>query len=61
MEKHRRRKETKKCFEGIREYKQQVTLPIICKDAECCVISQTYFILKDAKVLSVRFIIYQKL
>ena len=32
-------------FEGIQNFKQQVTLPIICKDAEDNVISQTDLIL----------------
>ena len=38
-EENHRRNETKKFFEGLRNYKQ-VTLPIICKDAEDNVISQ---------------------
>ena len=43
---NRRRNETKNFFfEGIQNFKQQVTLPIICKDAEDNVISQTDLIL----------------
>jgi hypothetical protein len=39
IEENHRRNETKKFFEGIRNYKQQVTLPTICKDAKDNVIS----------------------
>jgi hypothetical protein len=46
MEGNHRRNETKNFFEGIRNYKQQVTLPIICKDAENNVISQSDLILE---------------
>jgi len=45
IEEIHRRNETKKIFEGIRNFKQQITLPIICKDAEDNVISQTDLIL----------------
>jgi len=45
IEENHRRNETKKCSEGIWNFKQQVTLPIICKDAEDNVISQTDLIL----------------
>jgi hypothetical protein len=41
IEENHRRNETKKFFEGIRNFKQQVTLPIICKDPENNVISQS--------------------
>ena len=34
IEENHRRNETKIVFEGIRNFKQEVTLPIICKDAE---------------------------
>jgi len=45
MEENHWRNETKNFFEGIQNFKQQVTLPIICKDAEDNVISQTDLIL----------------
>jgi hypothetical protein len=41
IEENHRRNETKKLFGGIRNFKQQVTLPIICKDAGDNVISQS--------------------
>jgi hypothetical protein len=41
IEENRRRNETKKLFEGIRNFKHQVTLHVICKDAENNVISQS--------------------
>ena len=44
-----RRNETKKFFEGIQNFKQQVTLPIICKDVEDNVISQRDLILASWK------------
>jgi len=46
IEENPSRNETKKFFEGIRNYKQQVTLPIICKDAEDNVKSQSDLILE---------------
>jgi len=49
IEENHRRNETKKFFEGIRNYKQQVTLPVICKDAEDNVISQPDLILERWK------------
>ena len=45
IEESHRRNETKKLFEGIQNFKQEVTLPIICKDAEDNAISQTDLIL----------------
>jgi hypothetical protein len=45
LEENHKRNETKIFFEGIRNYKQHVTLPIICKDAEDNVISQPDLIL----------------
>ena len=48
-EENHRRNETKKFFEGIRNYKQQATLPIIYKDAEDNVISQPDLILERWK------------
>jgi hypothetical protein len=39
IEENHWRNETKKFFEGIRNFKQQIILPIICKDAEDNVIS----------------------
>ena len=39
----------KKFFEGIWKYKQQVSLPVICRDAEVNVISQPDLILKRWK------------
>ena len=41
--------QNKKFFEGIRNYKQQVTLPTICKDAKDNVISQPDLILERWK------------
>ena len=41
IEESHRRNEIKKLFEKIRNFKQLVTLPIICKDVEGNVISQT--------------------
>jgi hypothetical protein len=61
IEENHRRNETKKLFEGIQNFKQQVTLPIICKDVEGNVISQSDRILARWKTLSVRCLIYQKL
>jgi len=49
IEKYQRRTENKKFFEGIQNYKQQVTLPIICTDAEDNVISQPDLILERWK------------
>jgi len=48
-EENHRRNETKKFFEGIRNYKQQVTLPIICKDAKDNILSQPDLILERWK------------
>jgi hypothetical protein len=45
IEENHRRNETKRFFEGIWNFKQQATLPIICKDAEDNVISQRDLIL----------------
>ena len=45
MEENHKRNETKKISEGIRNFKQQIVLPIICKDVEDNVISQTDLIL----------------
>jgi hypothetical protein len=45
IEENHRRNETKKVFEGIRNFKQQNILPVICKDAEDNVIAQTDLIL----------------
>jgi hypothetical protein len=45
IEENHRRNENKKFFEGIRNFKQQNTLPVICKDAEDNVIAQTDLIL----------------
>jgi len=44
IEENHGKKETKKLFEGIQNFKQ-VTLPIICKDAEDNIVSQTDLIL----------------
>jgi hypothetical protein len=41
IEENHRRNETKKFFEGIRNFKQQNILPVICKDDEDNIISQT--------------------
>ena len=41
IEENHRRNETKKFFEVIWNFKQQVILPIICKDAQDNIISQT--------------------
>jgi len=49
IEENNRRNKTKKFFEGIWNYKHQVTLPIICKDAEDNVISQPGLILERWK------------
>jgi hypothetical protein len=49
IEENHRRNESKKFFEGIRNYKQQETLTIICKDAEDNVISQSDLILERWK------------
>jgi len=49
IEEYHRRNETKKFFEGIQNYKQQVTLRIICTDAEDNVISQANLILESWK------------
>jgi len=49
IEENHRRNEAKKFFEGIRNDKQQVTLPTICKDAEDNVISQPDLILERWK------------
>jgi hypothetical protein len=49
IEENHRRKETKKFFEGIRNYKQEVTLPVICEAAKGNVISQSDLILKRWK------------
>ena len=49
IEENHRRNETKIVFEGIRNFKQEVTLPIICKDAEDNAISQTDLILAGWK------------
>ena len=61
IEENHMRNETKNFFEGMRNYKQQVTLPIICKDAEDNVISQPDIIIKDEKTVSARLLIYHKL
>ena len=45
IEENHRRNETKNFFEGIWNFKQQIILPIICKDAEDNVISRTDLIL----------------
>ena len=50
VEENHRRNETKKFFEGLWNFKQEVTLPIICKDAEDNVISQLDRILARWKV-----------
>ena len=49
IEENHRKNKTKKFFEGIQNYKQQATLPIICKDAEDNVISQIDLILERWK------------
>ena len=49
IEENHRRNETKKFFEGTGNYKQQERLPIICKDAEDNVISQSDLILERWK------------
>jgi len=49
IEENHKRNETKNFFEGIWNFKQQVTLPIICKDAEDNIISQTDLILARLK------------
>jgi hypothetical protein len=45
-EENHKRNKTKKFFEGIQSYKQQVTLPTICKDAKDNVVSQPDLILE---------------
>jgi len=49
IEENHRRNETKKFFEGLWNYKQQVTLSIICKDAEDNVVFQPDLILERWK------------
>ena len=49
IEENHRRNKTKKFFEGVRNYKQQAPLPVIFKDAEDNVISQSDLILERWK------------